>query len=130
MSESPIQFEIQTSSGVPIYRQLVEQINALVIGGRLQAGDMLPSVRQVALAASINPMTVSKAYSLLEAQGILERLRGQGMCVSASSSNGSLAERKGQFREILKPIARRARQLGLDDQQIQDVLNQLLREQT
>src|SRR5437899_391536 len=70
-------------SGVPIYRQLVEQIRAQVVGGRLEAGEFLPSVRQVAEELAVNPMTVSKAYSLLEKDEVVELVRGQGMRVTA-----------------------------------------------
>ena len=66
-----IPFEIHPSSGVPIYRQLIDQVHALIAGGRLTEGDLLPSVRQVAAAAAVNPMTVSKAYSRLEAEGVV-----------------------------------------------------------
>lgn len=76
-------FVVQPSSGVPIYRQLVDQVTALVDGGRLAAGDTLPSVRDVAAALGINMMTVSKAYARLEADGVLCRIRGRGMAVAA-----------------------------------------------
>ena len=76
-------FSVTTGSGEPIYRQLVEQVRRLVAGGQLAAGNELPSVRETAQALAINPMTVSKAYSQLEATGVLERRRGVGMVVAA-----------------------------------------------
>jgi DNA-binding transcriptional regulator YhcF (GntR family) len=76
MPRSEPLFIVHASSGVPIYRQLVEQVEALVAGGRLRPGDVVPSVRQVAAALGINPMTVSKAWSRLEADGVLTRDRG------------------------------------------------------
>lgn len=75
-------FQIHPSSGVPIYRQLMDQVRTLIAAGRLSADEMLPSVRQIAEDLQINPMTVSKAYSLLERDGVLERVRGQGMRVA------------------------------------------------
>ena len=130
MNASAIQFEINPNSGVPIYRQLVEQVRALVASGQLVEGDRLPSVRQVARAAAVNPMTVSKAYALLEAENVVTRLRGQGMQVNrfCPTSGGTLRERKSQWRELARPIVQRARQLGLSDEQIGDVLDKLLRE--
>ncbi len=75
-------FSIVTGSPDPIYRQLSDQVRRFVAGGQLAAGDELPSVREVAQALAVNPMTVSKAYSLLEAEGVLARRRGLGMVVA------------------------------------------------
>src|SRR3546814_1041942 len=74
-----ILLHIQPAAPQPIYRQIAEQIRRLVAGGQLAAGALLPSVREVAAVHAINPMTVSKAYSQLEAEGVLERQRGKGM---------------------------------------------------
>jgi GntR family transcriptional regulator len=90
MDGEPVIFEISPASGVPIYRQIVEQVLALKAGGLLREGDLLPSVRQVARDAAVNPMTVSKAYSRLEAEGVVRRVRGQGMQILAPSTNGTL----------------------------------------
>jgi len=124
-----LQFEINPTSGVPIYRQIVDQILALVAGGVLREGQLLPSVRQVAREASVNPMTVSKAYSRLEAEGVVRRVRGQGMEVLPPSQNGTLDQRKAQFRETIGPALHRARQLGLNQKQIRDVIATLLQDQ-
>jgi GntR family transcriptional regulator len=121
-------FELHPTSGVPIYRQLVDQVRALVAGGQLRPGDLLPSVRQVAQAAEINPMTVSKAYSRLEVEGLVERVRGQGMRVRTPAVVGRLPDRKEEFSELLAPAIHRARQLGLTDDQIRRVLEGLLAE--
>jgi GntR family transcriptional regulator len=122
-------FEVHPSSGVPIYRQLVDQVHALLAGGKLRPGDMLPSVRQVSAAAEINPMTVSKAYSRLEADGVVERVRGQGMRVLDSFAGGTLRQRRQEFRELAAPALHRARQLGLSEAEIRTVLDNLLAEQ-
>ena len=119
-------FELHPSSGVPIYRQLVDQVRALVAGGKLKPGDLLPSVRQVAQAAEINPMTVSKAYSRLEVEGLVERVRGQGMRVRTPAVTGRVAERKDEFADLVAPALHRARQLGLTPEQIRSVLDALL----
>ena len=77
-------FDINPSDAVPIYRQIVEQVRRQVASGQLRTSDELPSVRTLALEHAINPMTVSKAYSQLEAEGLLERRRGLGMVVVAA----------------------------------------------
>jgi GntR family transcriptional regulator len=128
MAPHPELFEIHPSSGVPIYRQLVDQVHALVAGGKLRPGDLLPSVRQVAMAAAVNPMTVSKAYSRLETDGVVERVRGQGMRVLEASANGSLRQRRQEFRELAAPALHRAMQLGLTEAEIRTVLDNLLAE--
>ena len=129
MTGRAILFELHPSSGVPIYRQLVDQVHALIAGGRIAPGDMLPSVRDVARTAQVNPMTVSKAYSRLEVEGVVQRIRGQGMRVLEPNSGGSLRERRQEFLDLAAPAIHRAIQLGLDEQQIQkavsDVLEQL-----
>lgn len=129
MDGSPVVFEINPASGVPIYRQIVEQVLALIAGGLLREGDLLPSVRQVARDAAVNPMTVSKAYSRLESEGIVRRVRGQGMQVLPPSNNGTLDQRKRQFRELIEPALHRARQLGLNRSQIREVISTLLQDQ-
>jgi GntR family transcriptional regulator len=121
-------FEINPSSGVPIYRQLVDQVHALIAGGRLRTGDLLPSVRQVAQAAEVNPMTVSKAYSRLEADGVVQRVRGQGMRVLGSLTGGTLRQRRQEFRELAAPAMHRAFQLGLTEPEIRTVIDSLLAE--
>jgi GntR family transcriptional regulator len=129
MADTPLIFEINASSGVPIYRQIVDQVHALVAGGLLKEGDLLPSVRQVAQTAAVNPMTVSKAYSRLETEAVVRRVRGLGMQVLAPSQNGSLDERKQQFRTTIEPALHRARQLGLNNKQIREVISSLLQDQ-
>src|SRR5579872_7379367 len=70
-------FILQPSSGVPIYRQLIDQVRRMVTSGQLTAGMELPSVREVAAEYTVNPTTISKAYSLLESEGLLQRHRGK-----------------------------------------------------
>jgi GntR family transcriptional regulator len=128
MAAPAANFEINPNSGVPIYRQIVDQVHALVAGGLLREGDLLPSVRQVALDAAVNPMTVSKAYSRLETEGVVRRVRGLGMQILPPSQNGSLDERKQQFRATIEPALHRARQLGLNPKQIREVISTLLQD--
>src|SRR5690606_32574162 len=75
-------FILNPQSGVPIYRQIQEQVRRMVASGQLQPGATLPSVRELATRHAVNPMTISKAYTLLEAEGLLERNRGKPMTVA------------------------------------------------
>lgn len=128
MTIKPTQFEVHPSSGVPIYLQIIEQINAMIAGGNLNVGDMLPSVRQMATELGVNPMTISKAYSKLEAEEVVARVRGKGMQVLKSAHSGTPKERMQELKPLMDQAIVRGRQLGLSDEQIQTVVNQLLRE--
>jgi GntR family transcriptional regulator len=114
-SPSPNLFTVSTGSSEPIYRQLVGQVQRLVAGGQLAAGDELPSVREVAEQLAVNPMTVSKAYSLLEVAGVLERRRGLGMVVAEShDKRRPLSERLELLRPTLERAAKETAQLEID----------------
>jgi len=109
---------IAPSEPTPIYRQIVDQVRRQIAGGQLSVGTELPSVRAVALEHTINPMTVSKAYSLLEAQGVLERRRGLGMLVAATAHNPARPaarqrERMALLEPALQAAAHQTAQLGL-----------------
>lgn len=88
MSEAtPFRFLLSPNSGAPLYRQLMDQLRVEIFSGRLAPGAMLPSVRQVAQDLEINPMTVSKAYSRLQEEGVLERVPGLGMRIPEASDD-------------------------------------------
>ncbi|WP_213995439.1 GntR family transcriptional regulator [Arsukibacterium sp.] len=106
-------FSINPSSGEPIYRQLTGQIKRMVAGGQLKAGDELPSVRELASQYAVNPMTISKAYSLLEAEGVLERQRGKPMTIASQASPGQ--SEKSRLQQVLPQLE----QLALAAQQLQ-----------
>lgn len=107
-------FAIQPASAEPIYRQIVEQLRRLIAGGQLAAGELLPSVREVAGFHAINPMTVSRAYGMAESEGLLERLRGKGMAVAATTrSTATQAQRMALLEPPLQALARHARELEL-----------------
>ena len=113
----------------PIYRQIAEQLRRLVSAGQLRPGDALPSVREVAAAHAINPMTVSRAYSQLEAEGVLERLRGKGMAVAARRQRSdSVAARMQQLEPVLREASRHGRELELPVDRVLARLRQLLEE--
>ena len=122
-------FQVSPSSGVPIFRQIIDQVHALMAAGRLEPGVMLPSTRELAKALEVNMMTVSKAYSKLEADGVVERVRGRGMRVCQPRQTGTLKQRKREFAQHAQPAIHRGKQLGLTDQQILSAIESILREQ-
>ena len=106
-------FSISTNSGVPIYRQVADAIVRQIDRGQIQHGDLLPSVRQLASELGINPMTVSKAWAMLESEEIVERKRGVGMVVVRK------AERPDQcLQPAIKQLIVEARELGLNSTQL------------
>lgn len=124
-------FSIATGAAEPIYRQLVDQVRRLVAGGQLAAGDEMPSVREVAQALAVNPMTVSKAYGLLEMEGVLSRRRGLGMVVADHPRGGrALTDRAELLRPTLERAAMEARQLELDPKTVLALFNQILKDQS
>ena len=79
--------EIDHHSGVPIYRQIKDQIREQIMAGRLKEGEQLVSVRELAMQLKVTPVTVSKAYSAMEAEGLLERRRGIGLFIAEIHSD-------------------------------------------
>jgi GntR family transcriptional regulator len=128
-SHSASLFSIATGSSEPIYRQLIEQTRRLAAAGVLSAGDVLPSVRDVALTLAVNPMTVSKAYNMLETEGLLSRSRGVGMLVAERRApTHSLHERENLLRPTLERAAQEARQLELDPDAVIALFKKILKE--
>ena len=127
-------FSIIPGSSDPIYRQLVDQVRRLVAGGQLAPGAALPSVRDVAQQLTVNPMTVSKAYGLLELEGVLDRRRGVGMVVAdrtAGAGEGTAAtaaDRAALLRPTLERAAREARELELDPATVLALFTLILKE--
>jgi len=112
-------FILNPQSGTPIYRQLAEQIRRMVAGGQLAAGAELPSVRELALQHAVNPMTISKAYSLLETEGVLERQRGKPMTVAAQTrAQAPRAHRLEQLDVELDQLVLAARQLEVTQEDL------------
>ena len=118
-------FSIATGSSDPIYRQLIEQVRRLIAAAVLKTGDVLPSVREVALALAVNPMTVSKAYNMLETEGLLMRARGVGMLVADGEKPQG---KENLLRPTLERAAVEARQLGLDDDAVLKLFKNILGE--
>lgn len=111
----------------PIYRQLVEQVRRSVAGGQIRAGDEIPSVRELAKALSVHPMTISKAYAMLQAQGVLQRRRGQTMVVADQHRCAKpAASRLELLRPTLERAAREARQLQLPRSEVLGLFRVLL----
>jgi GntR family transcriptional regulator len=117
---------IDSDSGIPVYRQIIDQIRFQVASGLLAAGDELPSTRTASEELGVNPMTVSKAYRLLEADGLLTRRPGLPLMVSDRSPAVAEREREAQLERLLAPVVVAARQLGLEDEVAVAIFRRLL----
>ncbi len=116
-------FILNPQSGIPIYRQLLDQVRRMVSSGQLPPGTPLPSIRDLALQHAINPMTISKAYSLLEAEGLLERHRGKPMTVAnQTAARPQLSSRLRQVEPLLDQIVLAARQLQITEAELAKAL--------
>ena len=112
-------FVLKPHSGVPLHRQLYEQIRRMVASGQLATGTALPSIRDLALTHTINPMTVSKVYARLETEGVLERNRGKPMTVAKPQrAQVPPAKRLEQIEPQLDHLVLAARQLELAENDV------------
>lgn len=122
-------FQVKPTSGVPIYKQIINQVTRFIASGHLKPGDELPSVRQAATFLEVNQMTISKAYSLLEAKGILERNRGKRMAVAAGQERTvKIKKRLELILPVLIDAATQARQLALPRDRVLKAFEELLNE--
>jgi GntR family transcriptional regulator len=111
------QFYVDERSSVPIYAQLGEQVLAAVARGALRKGERLPSVRDVAAALALNPLTVNRAYSELERVGVVETRRGLGTFVAAPRKRRGGTQAPA-LSDMAERFVSRARALGYDGRQI------------
>ena len=116
-SKPTFRFLLDMHSGVPVYRQIIDQVRGGLAAGVLIAGHQLPTVRQLAVDLAINPNTVIRAYKELEFGGLLETHQGTGTFISAQQPSHSDAERQRQLSQIVSDAVSRAGAAGftIDD---------------
>jgi len=117
---------VDPHSGTPAYRQIMEQIRFHVDSGLLEPGDEIPSTRTLSAELGVNPMTVSKAFGLLEKEGVLERRPGLPLIVGQRASREQRASKLEQLGSALRPVATMARQLGLETEEAVELFRRLL----
>ena len=103
----PFEFRLDPFSGVPVYRQLVDQVREAIATGRLKAGDQLPTIRKVAVDLAINPNTVSRSYRDLEQCGAVETLHGTGCFIAEQATSPGPAQER-QLGRLAGEVAARA----------------------
>jgi GntR family transcriptional regulator len=116
------EFRLDLHSGVPVYRQLIDQVLGGIAAGVLAPGDQLPTVRQVAVDLSINPNTVARAYREMEIRGVLDTQQGTGTFVSNQPVQQDEVERERRLAQIVGDFIARAGAAGFT---INDLLERL-----
>ena len=113
-SSSDIDVHVVPGEGVPIYRQIVRQLSDAVAAGRLAPGDRLPSQRELAQRLVVAPLTVKKAYDLLERDGVVTSRHGSGTFVAESAGRNE-AQTAERLQQAVRQLVSQAALAGLDD---------------
>ncbi len=117
-------FRLDAHSGVPVYRQLIDQVQAAIATGALSPGDQLPTVRHVAVELAINPNTVLRAYREMEIRGILDTQQGTGTFIADRQVEPAPEERERQLAQLTGEFVSRAGAAGLTVGELIEALRQ------
>ena len=120
------EFALDLHTGVPVYRQLIDQVRGGIASGSLNAGNQLPTVRQLAVDLEINPNTVMRAYRELELGGLLETHQGTGTFISDRKPEKKTGERERQLGQMAGEFAARAGAAGFTVEELIERLEELL----
>ncbi len=119
-----LHFQIDPHSGIPVYRQMMDQVKYYVASGTLRPGDQLPSIRELAQGLTVNPTTVVKAYTELEHEEVIEMRHGKGAFITEGAARLSDREREKALRRLARQLAVEARQMGASPEVVLRVLNE------
>lgn len=122
----PAVLTVDPRSGVPIYLQIIEQVKRSVALGILQAGEQLPTVKQLALDLTINPNTVARAYRDLERDSVIETAPGRGSFVRADGSASATTAATDVARDAVEAGLREAKSVGIDRDQARRLVDAAL----
>jgi GntR family transcriptional regulator len=123
-------FRLNLESGVPVYRQIMDQVRGAMASGSLSAGDQLPTVRQLAVDLAINPNTVARAYRELELGGLLETHQGTGSFISTQKIKRADLERERQLAQIVGDCVSHAGAMGFTVDDVVEYLRKSAAEST
>jgi GntR family transcriptional regulator len=117
---------LSDATGVPFYRQVVDQVAELIGSGQLPAGSRLPSVRELSKELLVSLITIRRSYADLEAAGLILRRQGQGTFVAEDVTSATRKRSLSEARNLLADSIARARQLGLDGEALRKTIEPLL----
>ncbi|MDR1960107.1 MAG: GntR family transcriptional regulator [Planctomycetaceae bacterium] len=118
--------EIDLNSPQPLYEQVVQQVKFAVAAGAVQAGEMIPSVREMSKLLAVNPNTVVRAYRVLQEETVVSAQRGMGLVVTNDARSQCLAERKSIFQERFRRVFNDAVRSRLESAEIREIVGSLL----
>ena len=124
-----LSFRLDGSSGVPFYRQIIQQIEQAILAKRLLPGDKLPTIRSLAIELKINPNTIAKAYNELEIRGIVVTQVGSGTYVSDKEINMAENERQKKIEESLARFLREMDALGVSRSELPRLIREFREEE-
>lgn len=117
-----LHFQLDPHSGLPVYRQLMDQLRSYIASGALRAGDQLPSIRELSKTLAVNPSTVVKAYGELEHLGVIESRQGRGAFVAERAPKWPVSQRRERLRALAAQLAVEASQMGATDAEVLDAV--------
>jgi GntR family transcriptional regulator len=123
-----LHFQIDPHSGVPAYRQLMDQVKYYVASGTLSPGDQLPSIRELAQALTVNPTTVVKAFNELAHESLIELRQGRGAYVAARAGGLPAKEQEKAVRRLARQLAVEAAQMGFSPDRVARIVAEELDE--
>ena len=121
-----MRIRVETSSGMPITRQIAAQIRAQCASGVLQPGERLPSVRVLAAELAVNQNTILRVYERLTAEGLLQRRHGDGTFVADHVPSGQLRKQREVLRQQIARVAEMAKTLGVEPEELHQLLQDTL----
>jgi GntR family transcriptional regulator len=130
IADAAFSFQLDAHSGVPVYRQLMDQVQGALSAGRLKAGDQLPTIRQVAVDLAINPNTVTRAYREMEIRGLLETQQGTGTFIAEQPIATDSRARHRQMQQFAAEVIARAGANGFSLAELIDALKEHGNEQS
>ncbi|MDA1049109.1 MAG: GntR family transcriptional regulator [Planctomycetota bacterium] len=117
---------INPSNGIAIYDQVVRQVKFAVAQGAVKPGNLVPSVREMARELAINPNTVARAYLQLQADGVLEQVRGMGLEVADDAVKQCKSERQKMIQDRIRQALVEAKQSGLEGDELRQIIEKQL----
>ena len=121
----PFSFRLDAHSGVPVYRQLIDQVQGAMATGALRVGDQLPTIRMVAVELSINPNTVTRAYREMEIRGLVDSQQGTGTFIANRQIETSRKEQNRQLTQLVTEFVSRAGSAGFSVADLIEALEQM-----
>jgi GntR family transcriptional regulator len=121
-----MRIRVETSSGMPITRQIAAQIRAQCASGTVQPGERLPSVRALAAELAVNQNTILRVYERLTAEGLLQRRHGDGTFVAEHVPSGQLRKQRELLRQQIARVAELAKTLGVEPEELHQLLQDTL----